>query len=523
MIVTSAEATSEATAVAAVRSFIRGRRHRRWYDWYAIAFAVVLAVILMSDLLAEPFSRLTASAAHSAPAQAEAGAGLVIAAAAWLLMLAQAFGPLALSPADASWLLLSPLDRRDVLRQPTAATAAVSALAGGALGVLALAMAGPYLRYRGHRVPWDWLVLAVTGGAGFFLALVLTAVLVQPRQQLRGRLRITCAVVSACAVLGGVAGERWTSLSRAVTARFAEISTAAIGVLAAVALAAASGAALLVWRMLARFPAEVAHADSARAGLTRLAASFGNLSLLTWITEDNRWRGRTLTSRPWPRVPPAFALAWPDWRRLGRHPAALTVLATSALAPALAGAAITGHGRGLTIAGTLLAGALAAGTQGTAATRRDSYDPALRRLLGVDTGAALAARAVLPALLCAAWMTLALALLVLTGVLSGWLWPPLGLAAGPGLAAAALRMARAGLIDPAEQGPDTPLGSVPPWLISRALSVVVGVAGCYPALRAISAGRVHGSTLAAQVAVSGVVLGGYLVLAGAGRQAARRR
>ena len=138
-------AAASPASVAVLRSFVRGRRRRPWFDWYFIGFAVVLAVILLSDLLAQPFSRLTGSGG-SAPGQALAGAALVTGAAAGLFLLAQAFGPLALSPADASWLLLSPLERRDVLRRPAAMTAAVSALAGGVLGVLALAMAGPYLR-----------------------------------------------------------------------------------------------------------------------------------------------------------------------------------------------------------------------------------------------------------------------------------------------------------------------------------------------------------------------------------------
>ena len=163
---------------------------------------------------------------------------------------------------------------------------------------------------------------------------------------------------------------------------------------------------------------------------------------------------------------------------------------------------------------------MAAGTQGTGATRRDTNDPALRRLLGADAGAVLAARAVLPALLGAAWLTLAFALLVLTGELSGWLWPLLGLAAGPGEAAAALRIARTAPINPADEGPDTPLGSAPPWLITRAGSVLVGLAGAYPTLKAVRAGHVHGGTLAAQLAVSAAVLGVYLFLV-ASRQAPR--
>ena len=52
--------------VAAIRSFIRRRRRRPWYDWYSTGFAVVLAVILLWDLLAQPFGRLTAAPAGSA-------------------------------------------------------------------------------------------------------------------------------------------------------------------------------------------------------------------------------------------------------------------------------------------------------------------------------------------------------------------------------------------------------------------------------------------------------------------------
>jgi Family of unknown function (DUF6297) len=508
-----------APRVAAVRSFIRSRQHRQWFDWYSIVFVVVLVVILLSDFLAKPFSRLAAPPGGAVSAQAEAGTAVVIAAAAGLVMLAQEFGPLALSPADAAWLLLSPLDRRGVLRRPAATAAVSAAVAGAVLGVLALAMAGPYLRHGAHHVSWAWLVLAAGSGAGFFLSAVGAAALAQPRRRGRSRLRAACAAVGVAAMLGAVAGVHWTAMSRAVTTWLGGISTPALDVLTTVAVAAAGTLSLLVWRMLPRFPAAVLRTDSARAGTTRMAAVFLNVPLLTWIAEDNHWRGRLLASRAWPRLSPAFALAWADWRRLARRPALLAVLAASALAPALAGEAVTGHARGLTVAAALLAGAIAAGTQGTAATRRDTNDPTLRRLLGVDARAALAARAVLPALLSATWLAVALAILVLVGVLPGWLWPLLGPAAGPGAAAAALRIARTGPINPADQGPETPLGSAPPWLITRAFSVLLGLAGCYPALKAVLAGQVHGGTLAAQVAVSAIVLGGYLLFAASSRPA----
>jgi len=518
--VIAATTAAGAPRVAAIRSFIRGRRRRPWFDWYFIAFTAVLAVILLSDLLAQPFGRLTGSGS-SAPAQAMAGAALVIGAAAGLVMLAQAFGPLALSPADAAWLLLTPLDRRELLRRPAVTAAAVAAVAGGTLGALALAMAGPYLRPSPgtHRVPWAWLVLAAVGGAGFFVAAVLAGVLAQPRPRWRARMRAAGAVVAVVVVALAVTGERWTGVSRAVTGRVAGLSTGTFGLIGAVAVAAACLGAVLVRRMLPDFPAGAVRADSARAGTTLMAAAFLNVPLLTWMAEDSHWRGRMLASRPWPRRAGAgLVLAWADWRRLARRPAVLTALAVSTLSPALADAAFTGHAHGWMTAATLLGGAMAAGTQGTAATRRDTNDPTLRRLLGVPAGAALAARAVLPALLGAAWLTLALALLVLTGQLpgsplSGGLWPLLGLAAGPGVAAAALRVARTAPINPAEQGPDTPVGPAVPWLMTRAGSVLLGLAGAYPTLRAVLAGHAHGSTFGAQAAVSAAVLGGYLVLA----------
>jgi Family of unknown function (DUF6297) len=263
----------------------------------------------------------------------------------------------------------------------------------------------------------------------------------------------------------------------------------------------------------------VARTDSARAGTTRLAASFLNVPLLTWIAEDSHWRGRLLKPRPWPRhfSSAANALAWVDWRRLSRRPALLLALAGSTLAPAVTGAAVTGHARGYGIAAVLIGGAIAAGVQGTAATRRDTSDPALFRLLGVDPQAALRARAVLPALLSTCWLLVASAVLVLSGVLTGWLWPLLGLAAGPGLAAAALRIARTGSVNAGEQGADTPLGPIPPWLISRVISLLLGTATCYPLLLAVHTGHVHVTAVAAQLAVSAAVLGGFFLVNRAAR------
>jgi hypothetical protein len=520
-----AMASEAPSSVSAIRTFVRGRRRKPGFDIYATGFGFVLAGIYLSDVLTAPLSRLGAAAAHPAAQsagqsagqashQAVAGAALVIAGAAGLLMLVQAFGPIALSPADSSWLLFSPLDRRSLLRKPTAAVSGLAVLAGAIGGVLALAMAGPYLPRGSGGLPANWVVLSAVIGAGFFLAAVFTAALAQPRPRWRARLRACCAAVAAVALAGALAGERWTALSRAITDGFARTSTSSLGLLAIVAVGLAVVAGLLAWHSLRRFPAGVLRTDSARASRALTAAAFLNVPLLTWIAEDNHWRGRRLPSRPWPGLSPTMVLAWADWRRLGRRPALLAVVAASSILPALAGAALTGKAHGITIAAVLLAGAIAAGLPGTTATRRDTNDPALRRMLGVSAGSALRARAVLPALLTAAWLALALAFLVATGVLHGWLWPVLGLFTGPGVAAAALRMARTAPINPVDQGSDQPFGSTPPWLISRVLSLVVGVIGAFPALRAIQTGHVDSGTFTAQLALSVIVLGGYLMIAG---------
>jgi len=331
------EASQAPVSVRAIRSFVRGRRRRSWVDLYAIGFAIVIGLIYLSDLLTAPFSRLggaagraaaqaAGQAASQAASQAVAGAALVIGIAAGLLMLAQALGPLALSPADSDWLLLSPLDRRALLRRPAATVAGLGALAGLLGGALALAMAGPYLRHGTRALPAAWLALSAVSGAGLFLAILFAGALAQPWELWRKRLRACCAGVAAVAVVGAVAGERWTGLTHAITAGFARTSTGTLGVLAVVSVVLAAVVGALVGRSLRRFPAGVLRTDSARAGRALMAAAFLNVPLLTWIAEDNHWRGRLLPSRPWPNLPPAIALAWADWRRLGRRPALLTVL-----------------------------------------------------------------------------------------------------------------------------------------------------------------------------------------------------
>ena len=507
-----------AVTVAAVRSFLGKHRRRSWVDWYVVGFALLIVGIYGANFLASPLSRLSksashAAATHAAATQAVAGAGLVIGVGAGLLLLAQALGPLALPPADASWLLLTPLARRAVLRRAALTVAVLATLAGALLGVLGLAMAGPYLRLSGSGLPGSWLFLSAVAGAGCCLAAVAAEAIAQPYDRPRAVVRAVGLAIAVVAVAGGVVGERWSAVTRAVTAVFGRLSTPVFDTTALVALAVAAIAWLLLWRRLASFPAGVLRADSARSGRALLAAQYFNFSLLFWIAEDNHWRGRLLRSRPWPKLPPALALAWADWRRVARRPWPLVMLAVASVVPALLGLAITGRGRLDLIAVALIAGAVAVGSQGTTTTKRDQDDPALLRLLGVDAGRALVPRAVLPSLLSGCWLALSLTVLCAAGALSGWLWPLLGLIAGPGVAAGVLRLARTARINPADRGPDTPMGNTPPWLVSRMLSVLVAAIGAGPLFGALLKGTAHASTVIGQCAASVIVLWVYLMIA----------
>ncbi|HWG01526.1 MAG TPA: hypothetical protein VG164_06735 [Trebonia sp.] len=81
-----------------------------------------------------------------------------------------------------------------------------------------------------------------------------------------------------------------------------------------------------------------------------------------------------------------------------------------------------------------------------------------------------------------------------------------------------LRIARTGTITADDQGLELPIGNVPAWVIARVLSLVLGIVGCYPMLRAVLPGQVYGGTIVAQLAFSAVLLPVYIQLAAQSRR-----
>lgn len=467
--------------VAAARVFIRASRGRRvrMADRYTALFTLAV----LAAVLGQPVSAALGGLSRQVgPTQAGAGLALVTLAFAGFLAAARAFGPVMVSAADAAWLLLSPLSRRGVLGRTAGVLLLVSVLAGAVLGLALVAALGSPDQLAGA------LVLGVAAGAGGMSL----AVLAQTGQLWDVALRAGLVLLVVVAVLAAVG---------AVTRLPAP----------AAAWAAAVAAVLVrqAWAALDRIPARRLLTASARAGHLARAAVSLDPSVLTWIAEDNHWRGRKLRTRAWPALPASFAPAWQDWRRLARRPGRLALLGCSVAAPFLIARA--GGGAAM-VSLSVLAAAMAAAASAVSGARRDADNPGLARLLGVGPRAALAARSVLPALLAATWATAAFTLVSLAagGSMAAVWFAPL---VAPALAAGALRMARRAPVDHAMPVIDTPTGAIPTGpLIWGLTGLDLAIAGCLPAGYALLTQPAElGGLLVAQALAGAAALAGYVL------------
>lgn len=461
---------------------------RRWQDRYTtlLAIAVVLAVV------GQPVASLLGDLAHQAdPRRVGSGLALVAVAYAGYLALVRMAGPVVLGAADASWRLLSPLPRRTVLGRTARTLLVVSVLGGLVLGVALVSVLG-----APDLLPLR-LTAALVAGLGAGLGGMALGVLGQAFPTWDTRLQALIALTLAAAVLLAVSGSGRT------------LAALPAGLTGALACCVAAVAAFLVrraWTALDRVPARTILAASARSGRVAQATVTLDPDALTWAVEDNHWRGRALRSRRWP-VTGAWTLAWQEVRRAGRRPVRLAVLAGAAALPVLAVTA----GLPRVAAALTVTGALVAAASVTSGARRDGDNPALLRMLAVGSRTALAVRSLPPALLGACWLGAALAVLG-----AGAWWPLFGLACGPVLAVAALRMARRRPVDHSMPVIDTPGGAIPTGPLLWALTGVdLALLGCVPALLALAVRPADPLPfLVAQTVTGLALLCGYVMFSG---------
>ncbi|MFD3685908.1 DUF6297 family protein [Nocardiopsis sp. NPDC058631] len=476
-----------------IRAFVRARArsHRTWSDRYITLFALGLLVVV-----ALPMITRTVQAVPDDVDPARAGAGLALIALilAASLNLARVVGPVGVSPADAAWLVLSPLPRPGVLAHTLLLLAVVGAVTGAILGLALVSALGA------TDAPTIRLLACVVLGMSWTLGGTAATVLAQASQPWGDRLLALLAALVVVAVAAMSTGPGQGALSGIASAPAATWTTAA-----SVSATAAAALAWRAWAALARIPARAVLQASTRVGVAAGALLGMDPGSLTLIAEDAHWRSRVLRSRAWPsRLRGAAAVAWLDWRSLARRPGRLALVAAATVVPVLTARAGGGAPGTLIV---LAAGALAVAATGTAGARRDAGDAALARLLGTGPRALLAARSVLPALLGGSWLALALGGLDLAGP-GALLWP-LGVLCAPALAAGALRLAHRRPIEHTMPVMDTPLGPVPLGPLVWALTGAdIALLGCLPALLAFTTG-VSGPLLAAQAVWGTAVLATY--------------
>ncbi|NUW37538.1 hypothetical protein HTZ77_39980 [Nonomuraea sp. SMC257] len=363
---------SPSPSPATVRQFLRQRRGSAGaVDRYVSGFGLAL----VAAIAGQPVSSLIASmAGQTTPARMSAGLALVVLAFAGFVAAARAAGPVALSAPDASWLLLSPLERRGVLGR-TARLLVVTAVVAGALlglGLLAALGAPDGLLWRlagalvlgvsvtvgamalavleqASRV-WDgWLGIALTALVTLAVVLSTAAVAAQTARPALTGTGLTTGT-GLLAGSGPASGSEWAAgtvagaagvlpaVLHGVLGAVGAVAAAPPAVVAVAAVSAALAAALLVrqaWAALERMPVRTVLAASTRTAHVTRTATLLDPGALTWIAEDNHWRARRLRSRRWPSLPAPAALAWHDWRRLARRPGRLAAMAASAALPAV--------------------------------------------------------------------------------------------------------------------------------------------------------------------------------------------
>ncbi|MBV1850824.1 DUF6297 family protein [Catellatospora tritici] len=493
------------SSVGQVRALVRaGRRRPGWTDWYLLLAAVVIGSLLVGGPLGEVLGR---SVPPLPPYRAAALLSLVAAGGAALVAVALAVGPVALSPADAYWLVLSPLDRRAVLTRAVAVVGALAVVVGGLGGVL--------VRWAAGLPAYGWGPVGVAALVGAAVAVCVAGLSVLAQAARLGALVRRVAVGAGVAAVGfGSAAAVWPGWSGWSGAGSLVVSGPGLLVVAVAALVvAALVVAALVWWRLAVFPAGAVLAASVRWGVVTDAAVGLEPSFVSRVVEDGFWRGRVLRSRPWPGWLPVWAApAWQDWRMLGRRPHRLVVSLVGAAVPGVLAVAV--GGLRLLVAGVLLAGAVSAASAGASGVRRDAGSAVLGRLFGVGGVAVASARLVLPGVLAAGWLVAASAVLVAVGVWGSWWWLVFGVAVAPVLAVGVLRLAGRGWVDHAsvpvvmpQSGSWVPTG----WIVWWVTGWDVVVAGGLPSVWVWSGGSGDRVLLfGVQVLVGAVVVWGWV-------------
>ncbi|MEO3745630.1 DUF6297 family protein [Plantactinospora sp. B5E13] len=507
-----------ANSARAARAWLRARRRSRAANRLEQAYLGLLTVLVGGGVVASVLPKL-ASRFAAGPPTVPGPTTLLAIGLLWyaaVLAVAGRFGLLAAAPAQVSWLLSSPTGRRGLLWPTALVVLGLATLAGLLHGTLvAWALTAPLT-----------MVVLAGGVAGLFVggaATLVPTVVSEPATVLdrfalllgagAAVLTIVDLPTRAAAVVGRLGPWGWpqTVAGDGGTSGDWPFVAGPPGWLAVPGVAAVLLAGLALVRLdrvrLGTLAAGGAQVQTLTAGVVTL-----DLGIAARIGEERRWAARAPRRTGLLRFPgPMVALAH-DLLTLRRSPERLA-LAGAALLPPVLSAGLLGPGPLLAVVWPLC-GLLAAGVL-TGNVRRDHDLPALGRLLGVPERGLLAVRSIVPVAVATCWSAGALALVA--GAFSAAVlpWLLLGGAAGPALAAGALRAARRGAVRHDLPPIVTPMGWVPTAPLHRLVTAVdLGLLCTVPTLLAVVSGDPAG-WLPVQLAGSLLGLAGLLALAGA--------
>ncbi|WP_248579495.1 DUF6297 family protein [Nocardioides sp. InS609-2] len=366
-----------------------------------------------------------------------------------VLAMARLLGPVFTTPAAGAWLLSTPVDRASLLRRRFVGLSVVAATIVLAVAVAATALAGLPLRV----VTASCAAVAVAG---------VGVVAVAAMSQKRGRAESRWLLWLLLAVTW--AGLLTLALDESPSWRGGPTVGAASAVLALVA-AAVVPLVVTGWRGLARLRRrQLEPGGNLSSGLSGALATLDlALAYDVVVAHTARIRGTVRSHRGGPRGP--LALVWRDLIRLRRRPMPLLVVAAVVVAPYAVAQA--GGGR-LTVLVATLVGFVGA-VPLCLALRVVTRTPALARMMPFTNAVSRGCTLVVPGVVLVAFgLACSPGLGSAMGV-DGGVATQLGLAVGAGALTSTTWWMAARPVNYSVPAVSTPLGALPPGMISGAL------------------------------------------------------
>lgn len=440
---------------ADIRDWRRGRATASMVDVLQDVYVALFAVVMLGAMLVNVVVGFRREADDLCVAAGCLGARAVLpwltiaATLAAVLAMARLLGPVFTTPAAGAWLLSTPVDRGSLLRRRFVVLSAVAAAVVLAVAVPATALAGLPVRV----VVAVGAVVAVLG-----VGVVAVAAVSQRRGRAGSRWLLWLLLFVTWAGLLALAVDESPSFGAGLAPGVAWVSLV-VAAVAVVPLVVAG------WRGLARLRRrQLEPGGNLSSGLSGALATLDlALAYDVVVAHTARIRGTVRSYRGGPRGP--LALVWRDVIRLRRRPMPLLVVAAVVVAPYAVAQA--GGGR-LTVLVATLVGFVGA-VPLCLALRVVTRTPALARMMPFTSAVVRGCTLAVPAVVLVAFGLACAPALGSAMAVDGGVAVQLGLSVGAGALTSTAWWMAARPVNYSVPAVSTPMGALPPGMISGAL------------------------------------------------------